>query len=82
MQNPIGIALAALCRLPRLARRGFYRTLIFLPTMLSVVIVGFIWQLILRPLWGVAPTLLGAVGLGGLFAPWLGRIDARSRPSR
>ena len=34
--------------------RAVYRTLIFTPTMLSVVIVGFIWQLILSPLWGIA----------------------------
>ena len=43
-----------------------------MPTLLSVVIVGFIWELILSPLWGVAETLMSAVGLGGLYAPWLG----------
>ena len=46
--------------------------LIFLPTMLSVVIIGFIWQLILSPLWGIAEGFLNVFGLGGLFAPWLG----------
>ncbi|WP_232302538.1 carbohydrate ABC transporter permease, partial [Elstera litoralis] len=40
--------------------------------MLSFVIVGFIWKLILSPLWGVAPNLMGSVGLKSLFAPWLG----------
>ena len=40
--------------------------------MLSVVIIGFIWKLILSPLWGVAEGGLNAVGLGDLFAPWLG----------
>ena len=40
--------------------------------MLSVVIIGFIWQLILSPLWGIAKGALSAFGLGGLFAPWLG----------
>ena len=72
MQNPIGIALAALLSLPHLRFRGFYRTVIFLPTMLSVVIVGFAWNLILSPLWGVAEGALKSVGLGSLFAPWLG----------
>jgi raffinose/stachyose/melibiose transport system permease protein len=71
VQNPIGLLLAAL-----LAERGFgrqfYRTVIFMPTVLSVVIIGFIWQLILNPLWGVTESLLEAVGLGHLFAPWLG----------
>jgi raffinose/stachyose/melibiose transport system permease protein len=72
VQNPIGLALAALLSLPRLRFRAGYRTLIFMPTMLSVVIIGFIWQLILSPLWGIAKMFLGAVGLGFLFGPWLG----------
>ena len=72
VQNPIGIALAGLLSLPNLRLRGFYRTVIFLPTMLSVVIVGFAWNLILSPLWGVAEGALRAVDLGFLFAPWLG----------
>jgi len=44
-----------------------------MPTMLSFVIVGFIWKLILSPIWGIAPNLLGAVGLKSLFGPWLGQ---------
>ena len=72
VQNSIGLALAVLLSLPALAGRNIYRTLIFLPTMLSVVIIGFIWQLILSPLWGIAKGFLASVQLGGLFAPWLG----------
>ena len=59
--------------LPRLFGRNIYRTLIFLPTMLSVVIIGFIWQLILSPLWGVSEGFLRTIGLPQLFAPWLGQ---------
>ena len=74
VQNPIGLLLASL-----LAERGrlrrFYRTVLFMPTVLSVVIIGFIWQLILNPLWGVSESLLEMVGLGQLFQPWLGRAD-------
>lgn len=73
VQNPIGVALAALLSLPKLRFSAFYRTAIFLPTLLSFVIVGFIWKLILSPLWGVAPTLLDLVYLKTLFAPWLGK---------
>jgi raffinose/stachyose/melibiose transport system permease protein len=72
VQNPIGIALAALLSMPRLPGRTFYRTAIFVPAMLSVVIIGFAWKLILSPAWGVAETLLGSVGLAHLFQPWLG----------
>ena len=75
VQNPIGIALAALLSNPRLRFAGFYRTAIFVPTVLSFVIVGFVWKLILSPIWGVAPNLLGAVGLRSLFAPWLGKEE-------
>ena len=73
VQNPIGLALAALLSLPRLRMRAAYRTLIFMPTMLSVVIIGFSWQLILSPLWGISKLFLNTFGLGFLFAPWLGQ---------
>jgi raffinose/stachyose/melibiose transport system permease protein len=75
VQNTIGIALAALLSSPKLRMAAFYRTAIFIPTILSFVVVGFAWKLILSPLWGVAPELLDAVGLKSLFAPWLGRED-------
>jgi raffinose/stachyose/melibiose transport system permease protein len=71
-QNTIALVLAALLSLNGLKGAGTYRTLIFMPTLLSVVIIGFTWQLILSPLWGVAERLLGVVGLAHLFAPWLG----------
>jgi raffinose/stachyose/melibiose transport system permease protein len=73
VQNPIGLALAAMLSLPQLRMRAAYRTLIFMPTMLSVVIIGFSWQLILSPLWGIAKMLLQTIGLGALFGPWLGQ---------
>lgn len=73
VQNPIGIALAALLSLPVLRLRGFYRTAIFLPTILSFVIVGFIWKLILSPIWGVAPFLMDLVWMKSFFGPWLGK---------
>lgn len=75
VQNPIGIALAAILSHPRLRFAALYRTAIFVPAVLSFVIVGFAWKLILSPLWGIAPTMLDSVGLGGLFAPWLGREE-------
>ncbi len=75
VQNPIGIALAALLSSPKLRFSAFYRTAIFIPTILSFVIVGFAWKLILSPLWGVAPNLLDLVGLKSLFTPWLGKEE-------
>jgi raffinose/stachyose/melibiose transport system permease protein len=75
VQNPIGILLAAILATPRLRFAAVYRTAIFIPTILSFVIVGFIWKLILSPLWGVSPYLLDLVGLKSLFAPWLGKEE-------
>lgn len=75
VQNPLGLLLASL--LAEKGRlRGLYRTVLFMPTVLSVVIIGFIWQLILNPLWGVTESILEAVSLGHLFQPWLGQPDA------
>jgi raffinose/stachyose/melibiose transport system permease protein len=73
VQNPIGVVLAALLASPKLRFSAFYRTAIFVPTILSFVIVGFAWKLILSPLWGVAPNLLDLIGLKSLFTPWLGK---------
>ncbi|WP_431805670.1 carbohydrate ABC transporter permease [Microbacterium paraoxydans] len=61
VELPIGLLMAALLTSGRLRRSvGVYRTLLFIPATLSVVIVGFIWRLIINPLWGlVAFPLLG-----------------------
>ena len=75
VQNPIGIALAAILSHPRLRFAALYRSAIFVPTILSFVIVGFAWKLILSPIWGIAPSMLDAVGLKSLFAPWLGKEE-------
>ncbi|MER8595091.1 sugar ABC transporter permease [Mesorhizobium sp. M1182] len=75
VQNPIGVLLAALLSSPRLRFSAFYRTAIFVPTILSFVIVGFAWKLILSPLWGVAPHMMDLVGLKSLFTPWLGKAQ-------
>ncbi|SDF44509.1 carbohydrate ABC transporter permease [Limimaricola pyoseonensis] len=75
VQNPIGIALAAILSHPRLRFAALYRSAIFIPTILSFVIVGFAWKLILSPIWGIAPGMLDAIGLRSLFAPWLGREE-------
>jgi raffinose/stachyose/melibiose transport system permease protein len=72
VQNPIALLLAALLSVRGVRGAPAYRTMLFLPTLLSVVIIGFTWQLILSPLWGVTEKLMTLVGLGDWFAPWLG----------
>lgn len=54
VELPIGLLMAALLTSSALRRsRGVYRTLLFIPATLSVVIVGFVWRLIINPLWGL-----------------------------
>lgn len=71
-QNPIGLFLAALLSSKIVRGSSVYRTLIFTPTVLSIVLIGFIWRLILSPIWGISEDFLGLVGLGELNQPWLG----------
>src|SRR3984957_7490011 len=71
-QNPMGLLLAALLA-TRIRGSAIYRSIIFTPTILSVVIVGFVWKLMLAPSWGISHTLFSIVGLSGLGDyPWLG----------
>jgi raffinose/stachyose/melibiose transport system permease protein len=72
VQNTMGLLLAVLLTRPNLKMRGFYRTVLFLPTMLSYVIVGFAWKLIISPVWGVAEGILSVFGLQQFLQPWLG----------
>ncbi|NLX11130.1 MAG: sugar ABC transporter permease [Chloroflexi bacterium] len=72
VQNPIGLLLAALLSSQFIRGRSVYRTLIFTPTVLSVVLVGFIWRLILSPLWGISSDVLAVFGLEQYDKPWLG----------
>ena len=76
VEVPIGLLLAALLTSGGLRRsEGIYRTMLFIPTTLSVVIVGFIWRLIINPLWGLvgfpllgtAATALPTISLMGVW---------------
>ncbi len=72
VQNPIALLLALI--LTRRGLRGvpFFRTVLFAPSTLSYVIVGFTWALLLNPLWGILHNPLTALGLP---TPLLGRAD-------
>jgi raffinose/stachyose/melibiose transport system permease protein len=72
VQNSIALFLAALLSRRSLRGTSVYRTVFFMPTVLSVVIIGFIWQLILSPLWRITEGFMGFFGLEHYFQPWLG----------
>ncbi len=50
----------------------FYRVVYFFPQVMSVVIVGVLWQYIYHPNSGILNAGLRAVGLDSLAQPWLG----------
>lgn len=51
---------------------NFYRVVFFFPQVMSVVIVGILWQYIYNPNSGLVNGLLRAIGLGSLTRAWLG----------
>ena len=57
VQNTLGLLFAVLLT-KKIRGFNFYRTIIFLPATLSVLVIGFLWKLILNPQWGAVPYLL------------------------
>jgi raffinose/stachyose/melibiose transport system permease protein len=70
LTNGVGLGLAMLLN-RRPAGYQVYRTLIFLPAILSLVATGFIWTVMLDPQIGVVNPALKAIGLGFFQPQWL-----------
>lgn len=70
---PVAIGLVLASALTRFRVRGmtFFRTVLFLPQVLAMVVVGVAWRAILAPD-GLLDDTLRLVGLDGLARPWLG----------
>lgn len=68
-----GVAIAMALAVNSITRgRVFFRTVFYLPGVLSVVVVGLLFSFILAPGSGVLNRTLEAVGLGVLQQNWLG----------
>lgn len=52
-----------------------HRVIVFLPVVLSAVVVGFLWKLLLHPLFGFVNTALRGVGLEAWALSWLGEPE-------
>ena len=73
-QHTVGLYLAVLLNeKPRFMQ--FYRTVLFLPVIMSLVATGFIWTLMLSPNIGLINPLLQTLGLGFLAGNWLSDPD-------
>lgn len=67
----IGLVLAALLVRAQVRGLAFFRTVVFLPQVIAMVVVAVAWRQIYAPE-GELNRLLDAVGLGGLTRAWLG----------
>jgi raffinose/stachyose/melibiose transport system permease protein len=70
VQNCLGIFFAVLLTNKTMKGRQFYQTVIFLPTTLAVLVTGYLWKLLLNPVW--SGPFLKSLGLEFLARPWLG----------
>ena len=68
----IGLLLASVLSRKALPGMTFFRTVLFLPQVISMVVVGVIWRWIFNPQFGPLNVLLKALGLSGLTRAWLG----------
>jgi ABC-type sugar transport system permease subunit len=69
-QNSLALALAIAVN-QKISLAGAYRTLFFLPPILSEIVVGLIWAWIYDGDYGILNELLKAIGLGGVARAWL-----------
>ncbi|MFD0674745.1 carbohydrate ABC transporter permease [Cohnella sp. GCM10027633] len=60
----------------KMAGRGFARAAVYLPAVISPLIMGYIWYFILQPGRGYLSHALGELGLGFLDGNWLGESSS------
>lgn len=59
----------------KLKGRNIFRNIFFIPVTMSVIMVGYVAQLMFNPLWGSFNKLMEVVGLNFLSRPWLGQSE-------
>jgi len=74
VQNTLGILFAILLTKATMRGSKIYQTIIFAPTTLAILVTGYLWMLLLNPLWSEG--LLSVIGLPMLAQPWLGMPNA------
>lgn len=68
----IGLFLASLLSRRPIPGFAFFRTALFLPQVISMVVVGVIWRWMFNPTFGPVNSLLRQIGLDGFAISWLG----------
>nr|WP_208402640.1 sugar ABC transporter permease [Lysinibacter cavernae] len=72
VQNSVGLFLAELLHRRKKFKRLF-QTLFTMPYLVSPLVVGYLWSLMLSPLFGPVNAILKLIGLESLAQPWLGQ---------
>jgi len=70
VQNVLGIIFATILTNHKMKGCKLYQTIIFIPTTFAVLVTGYLWRLLLNPIW--SQELWDAVGLPSFSQPWLG----------
>ena len=68
----IGLFLASLLSRRKIPGFAFFRTALFLPQVISMVVVGVIWRWMFNPTFGPINSFLRLVGLESFAISWLG----------
>lgn len=72
-QVGLGLVIAAILEETFFRRfQGFFRTVFFMPSVISITVVGLLFQLVYHPSIGLLNNFLKAVGLENLTRAWLG----------
>lgn len=72
-QCGLGLVLAAVFESTKMRKfQPFFRTLYFIPSVISITVIGLLWQFLYSPTMGVVNPFLKAIGLGSLARDWLG----------
>jgi raffinose/stachyose/melibiose transport system permease protein len=71
----IGLMLAGLLARARVRGLALFRTILFLPQVIAMVVVAIMWRMIYDPANGALNEFLRGVGLGSLTQSWLGDFD-------
>ena len=71
IQNTIGMLFGYLLS-RRIRGHNIYKKILFLPVLLSIVAVGFLWKLYYTPQFGLVDKFLLALGQGDKIRIWLG----------
>lgn len=74
IQLPVALTLALILGSGAIKNEKFFRTVFFIPVIISTVVIGQLWMKIYHPSYGLLNSILEGLGLESLTRAWLGDI--------